>query len=323
MMSYTVAARKAIDYLLPRLLDDAWVARHDDVAYYFKAPLALLEAGDPAAAGRALDVAARYAERGGGGSANGAYAEFYPHYPWMWMCWSAVLLGRMPLAESCYEKMRRFAVPSICAGLVREPFRGTGQACEADLFATAELVKVALLLGRRRDAAAAGEVLRRALRANREPMISGYFFLRWRGETSDQEPPVLIRQEGVFNCVAQGMPGQLYFMLAFPVMVLLELASLHDEPTADDCRAAANEMLAYLKGCAGVYSSPMAHKVCIAAAMAGDAETARKIADFLVSLQDSGCFQEDAEAMDSVDQTAEIAAWLFQVEKSLALAAVK
>ncbi|CAK0886254.1 unnamed protein product [Prorocentrum cordatum] len=91
-------------------------------------------------------------------------------------------------------------------------------------------------------------------------------------------------------------------------MALLEL---HHTTGSEGYREAALRVLDFLRGCAGVFESPMAHKVARAAAMAGDAETARRIADFLVSQQrETGCYQEDPEAMDSIDQTAEIAVWL-------------
>ncbi|CAK0886253.1 unnamed protein product [Prorocentrum cordatum] len=98
-------------------------------------------------------------------------------------------------------------------------------------------------------------------------------------------------------------------------MALLEL---HHTTGSEGYREAALRVLDFLRGCAGVFESPMAHKVARAAAMAGDAETARRIADFLVSQQrETGCYQEDPEAMDSIDQTAEIAVWLLQIQREL------
>ncbi|CAK0886251.1 unnamed protein product [Prorocentrum cordatum] len=77
-------------------------------------------------------------------------------------------------------------------------------------------------------------------------------------------------------------------------MALLEL---HHTTGSEGYREAALRVLDFLRGCAGVFESPMAHKVARAAAMAGDAETARRIADFLVSQQrETGCYQEDPEA---------------------------
>lgn len=319
-MAYGKAADAAVAYLAKRVLDEAWAADHDDVAYYFKAPMAFLEAGvdHRGAAERALAIAGRYADRGGADSANGAYAGMFQHYPLMWICWAAVRLEQQQLAKQCYENLWKYVEPSSCAGLVKEPYRIKGAAYEADLFATAEVVKVALLMGRAEVAARAGETMLKALNANTAHMEQGRFYLRWSGEAAEEGGLALVREEDMFHCVTQALPGQLYFLLAFPAMALLELAGADGGSSSEACRQGALRLLGFLRECKGVYESPMAHKVGRAAAMAGDATTARKIADYLVSLQqESGCFQPDPEAVDSLDQTAEIAVWLRQIEQDL------
>merc|ERR1712118_297895 len=101
--------------------------------------------------------------------------------------------------------------------------------------------------------------------------------------------------------------------MAFPAMVLLELATSCERVVADKYNAGALQLLEYLKNCVGIFESPMAHKFGRAAAMANDKDAAIKVADFLLSLQQSlGNFQSDSEALDSVDQTSEIAVWLRQ-----------
>merc|ERR1719159_1888761 len=128
-MAYQSAADRAVAYLKARVLDEAWVSQHDDVAYYFKAPLAFLEAGEMEDASKALDIAARYLDQGGVGSANGAYASEYPHYPWMWMCWAAVRLGRAKLATDCFDKMHGYVHPGTASGVVQKP---AAEASEGD-----------------------------------------------------------------------------------------------------------------------------------------------------------------------------------------------
>merc|ERR1711920_68569 len=169
----------------------------------------------------------------------------------------------------------------------------------------------------RRDhilAKAAADMLVRIWELNEHNMKDGRFQLRWTG--ASYSDLVLLEAVDVFHCVLQHELGQLYFMLGFPIMVLLETSSAV-EGTA--YRACALDLLRYLKECKGVFESPMAHKMGRAAAMAGDKETAVKVSNFFVSQQQvSGCFQEDPEAMDSLDQTAELAVWLRQIQGDLA-----
>jgi len=231
-------------------------------------------------------------------------------------------------AEACCNNLCKWSDAVTRAG--RVPLPGSDTEFEADLFATAEVLKVAMLMDRTEVAILAADTLMGAIKANNEHMKQGRFYLRWGGERpecADSEGlgstiSGLIEEEDVFHCVSQDTPGQLYFMLAFPAMVLLELSAASSaerpgEATAyKDC---AMKLLDFLKGCNGVFESPMAHKVAVAAAMAGDADMAIKIADYLLTLQQpSGSFQKELDAMDCLDQSAEIAAWLFQVQRSLA-----
>jgi len=316
-MDYTSSSEKAVAYLASRVLDDGWVARHSDVAYYFKAPMAFLEAGRLEDAGKALDVAAKYVKRGGADSANGAYSTQFQHYPWMWICWAATRLGREELAAECFERLTEYSHPASSSGIVAAPFK-ENVPFEADFFATAEVVKVAMLRSKPQLAEAAADVLLRILRANQENIKKGRFQLRWTTTLSGNF--VLVQDSSdVLHCVCQHEPNQLYFMLGFPAMVLMEVADTVETAKAEACRAGALELFVFLNDCAGVFESPMAHKMGRAAAMIGDRDTAVKVFDFFVSQQSAhGNFQEDPEAMDSVDQTAEIAVWLQQSQRDLA-----
>lgn len=190
----------------------------------------------------------------------------------------------------------------------------------ADLFATAEAAKAALLVGEVEAARRAGDVLLSVLAANKAHMQAGKFYMRWpcgqtAGTAGELAGDGLAREDSVFHCVSQAAPGQLYFLVAFPVMALVELSEVTG---VAEYRTAAIAMLDFLKGCQGVFESPWSHKVARAAAMAGDAATARRLADYFVQQQQpAGCYQEDTEAMDAVDQTAEIAVWLYQIQQDL------
>jgi len=313
-MAYALSAEKALAYLEARVLNDEWVGCHDDVAYYFKAPMAFIEGGRLREAGEALDVAAKYVEQGGNGSGNCAYATQFQHYPWMWICWAATCLGRKELAELCFSKMAAYVHPSY-SGLVMKPFN-RGEPFEADFFATGEVVKFALLCKKPQMAEAAADVLLHILHINQENMERGQFQLRWTGESLGNF--AFVPGSGPFHCILQREPGQLYFLMAFPAMVLMELAARAEKAKAEAYHAGALKLLTYLKQCAGVFESPFSHKLGRAAAMASDKEDAVKVADFFLSQQqEAGNYQEDLEAMDSVDQTAEIAVWLYQIQQDL------
>ena len=106
---------------------------------------------------------------------------------------------------------------------------------------------------------------------------------------------------------------QLYFMLAFPAMVLLELhAQGQDENRLYQYAVTAGRLLAFLRSCDGISGSLFAHKAAVAAAMEPiERDLAAVISQYLVSQQRAhGGFADDADAMDTVDQTAELACWL-------------
>ena len=106
--------------------------------------------------------------------------------------------------------------------------------------------------------------------------------------------------------------------LTLPAMVLTEVRCFPGIEIEDKYLDAARKLLGYLKSCSGVLESPMAHKVARAAYMLDDLETSEKIVRyFLKAQQPIGNFQEDPEAMDSVDQTAELTVWLHQMRKHI------
>merc|ERR1712232_1529787 len=99
----------------------------------------------------------------------------------------------------------------------------------------------------------------------------GKFLLRWTN--SDVDEPCLIDEPDALHCINAKEPGQLYFMMGFPAMVLLELATSSSDDLkvrADEYRETAQTIIDFLKTCEGIWTSPMAHKFGMAAAMAGD-----------------------------------------------------
>merc|ERR1712232_1007413 len=154
------------------------------------------------------------------------------------------------------------------------------------------------------------------MEANEDNMKKGRFQLRWTPESASSEGGLeLIPADDVLHCLNHQQDGQLYFMLGFAAMVLLEMAGPSGKEAGvleKSYRDAGMRLLDYLTKCVGVFESPLAHKVARGAAMAKNNGTATKIADYFLSLQQgAGHFQDDTDtdALDSVDQTAEIAVW--------------
>ena len=153
------------------------------------------------------------------------------------------------------------------------------------------------------------------------------FRLRWDAATTNTDaleawisPPAEGGLPSVFYEVDRTQPGQLYFMLAFPAMVLLELYARGRDDEGERGRAyrycgTAARILAFLRGCDGINDSLFAHKAAVAAAMVGEHygedDLPPAISRYLVSQQRAhGGIADDADAMDTVDQTAEVACWL-------------
>eukprot|EP00927_Polykrikos_kofoidii_P085423 TRINITY_DN9291_c0_g1_i1.p1 TRINITY_DN9291_c0_g1~~TRINITY_DN9291_c0_g1_i1.p1 ORF type:complete len:562 (+),score=94.48 TRINITY_DN9291_c0_g1_i1:38-1687(+) len=296
------AANNAADYVASRVLDQGWVSQHDDVAYYCQAPLALLEAGRKSDASRALRVAERFVSKSAVESSNEMYSRWYPQYPLLWICCAATRLGNSVLADECFQGIVKYVHPMTSSGVVSSPYRWQATFV-ADFFATAILAQAALMVGDDALAVAAGDSLLRALAANRRNMSMGRFFLRWtwgNGFVEETDP---------LHCVLQVGSGQLYFLLALPVIALLELGDHGAEYLAG-----ATELLNFLTGCDGIFSSPTAHRVASAFAMANDREKSLPIAAHFVSMQRSdGSFHEDTEGPNAMEQAAEISICLRQV----------
>merc|ERR1712048_355866 len=119
-------------------------------------------------------------------------------------------------------------------------------------------------------ARASADTLLKVIEANSQNMRNERFQLRWSGASAEEL--ALVPGDDALHCVFQRKPEQLYFMMAFPAMVLLETATFCEQPFADKYRTGALQVLDYLKNSVGVFESPMAHKFGRAAAMANDNE---------------------------------------------------
>ena len=103
-------------------------------------------------------------------------------------------------------------------------------------------------------------------------------------------------------------------------VVLLELYARGRDDKGERPRAyrycgTAGRILAFLRGCDGIDDSLFAHKAAVAFAMVGEHygedDLPPAVSRYLVSQQRAhGGIADDADAMDTVDQTAEVACWL-------------
>jgi len=322
------AADRALAYLRERVLDDTWVAAHRDIAYYFKAPQAFLLAGLRDEAAAAFDALEPFLDEGGAASGSAAYRLAYPHYPYMWAAKAARELGRTEVAAACDARLREWQAFRPCGVVVGG---------DADLFATAMRAFNALTFGRLEEAKSAADVLVWAVDRQWQACAQRHdgsrlvdltkFRLRWDAATTNTDaleawisPPAEGGLPSVFYEVDRTQPGQLYFMLAFPAMVLLELYARGrgdegERPRAYRYCGTAARILAFLRGCDGINDSLFAHKAAVAFAMVGEHfgedDLPPAISRYLVSQQRAhGGIADDADAMDTVDQTAEVACWL-------------
>jgi hypothetical protein len=311
--SYRNAVNSTADYLAKRILNREWVAQHDDVAFFAKAPMLLLEANREQDARAALHVAARHAERSSTNKCSQVYAEDYPHYALLWICWAATRMSVDDLANRCFERICSYQHKLTQSGLVREPYHS---ACnfEADFFATAICAKAALLRNDAARAEGAGDALMRALDANRSNMSERKRFnLRWRWQDG------FVQESGPTNCVLQAADGQLHSMLGFPALVLMEL-SWTKLSRASAYATASLDLLNFIKGSRGVLTSPQAHVVAAAAAAAKDSSLATQIADELASQMRTpdSPMSDGANEPQTMDHAAEAVFWLCFVDRSLA-----
>lgn len=299
---------RALMYL-SRSLDEAWISQHDDVAYYFRLPVAFMEAGREAEARRALDIAARYVRANRVSSKK--LTMIYPQYPLLWICEAAARLGQGELAERCVQAILRYRHPLTSSGIISEPYTWN-ENYEADFFATAVLAKAAILSGQESLAVSAANSLLRAVDANRRYMASGRFFLRWTwadGFVENDEDPLY--------CVTTSGEQQLYFLLGLPTAVLLEVAnsfrSMADS-AKEKYRAVANELLLYLKRCKKFFTASTAYGTACAAAMLGDQESMIRLRSCMLSFQQKdGSFNGPLTHLDILEHTAEISTCLCRI----------
>lgn len=289
------ASDRALEFIGKTIFADGYAESNKDVANVFKAPWAFAYAGDAARASKAYALLEPFVPPKRNTllpypSENPAYKFAYPHYPCLWALQAAEALGK----PTCALRNRVEDFHAVSGA-------GTTEDGDCDLFSTAMRLHVATT-AKKKCANATADALTAAVVKNHG---LDSFYLRWQGHEVITKPPPGSELPDLFYVVNKDAGDGLYFMLAFPALVLLEHGgSLRN-------KSAATTLLEFLESCGGIRTSPWAHKAAAAFAAAGRHATARAIAlNFLASQKADGSFGEGAMGEGDLDQTAEMALWL-------------
>jgi len=262
------ASDRALEFIGKTIFADGYAESNKDVANVFKAPWAFAYAGDAARASKAYALLEPFVPPKRNTllpypSENPAYKFAYPHYPCLWALQAAEALGK----PTCALRNRVEDFHAVSGA-------GTTEDGDCDLFSTAMRLHVATT-AKKKCANATADALTAAVVKNHG---LDSFYLRWQGHEVITKPPPGSELPDLFYVVNKDAGDGLYFMLAFPALVLLEHGgSLRN-------KSAATTLLEFLESCGGIRTSPWAHKAAAAFAAAGRHATARAIAlNFLAS----------------------------------------
>lgn len=228
--------------LVKQIFDERWLDKHQDVGYVCKVPLILFLAGRSREAQKALDIAARLSEKVG--SSWEVYQEF-AQAPFFWICWAAASLDRKDIARQCFARVCQYMHAITYSGLIQAPYTDSRDYV-ADLYATAMVCKLALVLDAKDVAIGAGLSLVRATVANGNNMKRNCFCTRWNWTSG------LLNVLDKYHGMQQDRFGQLPVLIGFPAAVLLELATRTAGSSASEqFRDCSKSLLGFLKGCQG------------------------------------------------------------------------
>ncbi len=323
--TYRRAALKGTAWLVGQLRDDgSYGPEVRDLASYYKSPWALLAAGRNDLAYRVLGhVQQRFLRPDGDlTTAPGVKSEDPPlaeYYPYMnaWIAIGAQKLGRFDVVRPVYRFVRSFFHERLGGFVIHAPY-GRGDDVTG-AFITSHLGLAALYCGDPDRARRAGDFLLRLL--DNQPDLDHGFYLRVDadGELITDFP----EEQAPFHVVKSREPFQLYFFVGYPIVYL---AKLHEATGVDAYLDGARTLLDFARAAdESIYRFHFSHKVAwgasLVARLTGDPsalDTATRIADYLVSIQDEGgCWLADQPATTRFDQTAEICLWLLEISAEL------
>ncbi|XP_078664564.1 uncharacterized protein LOC144907408 isoform X1 [Branchiostoma floridae x Branchiostoma belcheri] len=321
------ASNDALDFLDSQISDPTFQSGHTDIAYYFRAPMAFYLGGATIQAHTMLDFIKTTFMREDGDfispgmdtgkkSINGAYNEFYS-YTNGWIAMAALRMGRFDVATYAYQYLKTFLHPTLGGCTTKGPYV-EGSDNVVDLLSTAHLGLTFLYFGDIECGRLCGELVKKFVEKKEEDK----FYLRM---SNDGE---LIKNyeadSADFYVIQADQPQQAFFMIGYPMAFCVKLYAATGDETYRTC---AEQIFHFCKTChESIYAFSYSHKVAWGSALLAScsvesqkyAESARKIADYLVNLQSSrGGFLDSSEDLENFDQTAEIAVWLREIESEL------
>ena len=328
--AYRQAALRGAAWLAGQLRPDgSFGPEVADLASYYKSPQAFLTAGRADLAYRVLghvertflradgDVTtAPRSSRGETGttfkSEDPPLAEYYP-YMNAWIAIGAQKLGRFDVVRRVYPFVRSF-FHELHGGFIIHAPAGQGDDVTG-AFITSHLGLAALYCGEPERARRAGDYLLRLL--DLQPDLDhGLYLRRDAGGDLITDFP---EEQAPFHVVRAREPFQLYFFVGYPIAYLARLAEATGEGAYLD---GARAYLDFARGADdSLYRFHFSHKVAwaasIVARLTGDArarDTATRITDYLVSIQDSsGGWLAEEPATTRFDQSAEIVTWMLEI----------
>ncbi|KAK3262606.1 hypothetical protein CYMTET_28549 [Cymbomonas tetramitiformis] len=350
---------KALAFLSNTILAHDFREQHNDIAYYFKAPLAFIDADLKEDALQALVHARTFTKHGltESNCRDPVYRTEYPAYCQAWLATAASELGLLDEASSELQHVDKYVDTIQRAATVRQPFVANGSADTnmTDIFATAVVANVYHHCGDMSKTKALAHKIIECVR--KQPQSDSKFFLRMSGTGELITDIAEDLADRGFYVIDSERPDQLYFMLGFPLIILARLFKLTgDEEYLNGARL----LLAFLKLCDRecivmstdiekiksemkneklhyLHSSIWAHKVARGLALLASAkscpdsvrEDCMRMATtigrhFMARQLPNGCFSVDGSelaTMRNVDQTSELACWLRGIGTDLAEAA--
>ncbi|WP_428263958.1 hypothetical protein [Haliangium sp.] len=249
-------------------------------------------------------------------TANGVLVQYYP-YTNGWIAMASHKLGRFDVAQPAHAFVKTFSDDAGGGYTIAAPF-GEGDDV-TEVFITSHLGLLSLYFGDIERAMRAGDFVLDVL--HKQPDLDDGLYLRVAptGDLITSFPD----DAAALHVVKRTEPFQLYFFVGYPIAFLAKLY----EATGDSAYlTGAMDYLAFAQSCdESLYSFNFSHKVgwaaSIVARLTGDTsarETATRIADYLLSIQDaSGGWLLDQPPLDHLDQSAEIATWLLELSAEL------
>ena len=305
------ASSRAAKWLAMQVQPDGSLGETDLAAYY-KAPLLLQMSGHPRKAHAVLGFIAQKFGRTDGDFATSprnktadAGLKQYPGYMNGWIVQAAQAMSRYDLSYRGYDWLKRFAHSDGAGGLDGPP--GTGHDT-VELLMTCHIGAVALAMGDRATACAAGEALHVFWRV--QPDSDGRFYLRL-----DKHRRPLTGNDAdnlaVFRVIEAKAEGQLWFFIGYPIAFLTLLYRATGTAGYLDL---AEEYAGFALRCPALPREHYAHKVAWGAALLADAtgeakyrDLAARITETLVGAQaDAGDWLPDQPRATRLDQSAEL-----------------